>query len=443
MQIKQKQNDTILSASDILSPPKRRVVRPRKDPVTVEISSQLADVRLSQPVTPKITKKTGRPHKVVQSYDNNTRSTIQHVQNTPFSSYAGSSSPNFYTPDVTRAVSTVNNASTNTTSKNKTKSRFQNRTPVHFDIGSPNVIQSSHVTDSNIKNPIKGTSIRKGKSIENVPKNDLSGEETEDEHGYTDRIEGISKEYIDHGDPTEQCDKCGALLWLAESKRGSTNATTTDTFSICCGRGKVQLPVAKKSPPNFVNKAVKGRTHKKQLHNNTNNYIHVENRTVEEEGFSIMQIKQKQNDTILSASDILSPPKRRVVRPRKDPVTVEISSQLADVRLSQPVTPKITKKTGRPHKVVQSYDNTVNSGRGRFCFRIQGKNNHVIGDLLPKSGETPKFGQLYIYDSANAVQNRINVVSSTDNASSSSPKDIDPQLIMHHHPHRKTYISYH
>ncbi|GKF11039.1 hypothetical protein Tco_0048965 [Tanacetum coccineum] len=120
---------------DILPPPKRQVGRPRKDPVTVEISSQLADVRLSQPVTPKITKKTGRPHKVVQSYDDNTRSMIQHVQNTPFSSYAGSSSPNFYTLDVTRAVSTVNNESTNTISMNKTKSRFQNRTPIHFDIG--------------------------------------------------------------------------------------------------------------------------------------------------------------------------------------------------------------------------------------------------------------------------------------------------------------------
>ncbi|GKC56296.1 hypothetical protein Tco_1083894, partial [Tanacetum coccineum] len=50
------------------------------------------------------------------------------------------------------------------------------------------------------------------------------------------------------------------------------------------------------------------------------------------------------------------------------------------------------------------------NGRGPFCFRIQGENNHVIGDLVPKQGETPKFGQLYIFDPANEVQNIINVV---------------------------------
>ena len=55
-------------------------------------------------------------------------------------------------------------------------------------------------------------------------------------------------------------------------------------------------------------------------------------------------------------------------------------------------------------------DTSVNNGRGPYCFRIQGENNHVLGDLLPKPGEPPKFGQLYIYDPANEVQNRINVV---------------------------------
>ncbi|GKE13221.1 hypothetical protein Tco_1416772, partial [Tanacetum coccineum] len=47
----------------------------------------------------------------------------------------------------------------------------------------------------------------------------------EDNHGYENRIQGISKDYHDHGDPTEQCVKCGALLWLAESRVGSTNST--------------------------------------------------------------------------------------------------------------------------------------------------------------------------------------------------------------------------
>nr|GEW41954.1 ATP-dependent DNA helicase PIF1-like [Tanacetum cinerariifolium] len=67
--------------------------------------------------------------------------------------------------------------------------------------------------------------------------------------------------------------------------------------------------------------------------------------------------------------------------------------------------------------------------RGPFCFRIQGENNHVIGDLIPKPRETPKFRQLYIYDPPNEIQNCVNVVStSIDNASSSLTKQIDRQL---------------
>nr|GEU73791.1 hypothetical protein [Tanacetum cinerariifolium] len=48
-------------------------------------------------------------------------------------------------------------------------------------------------------------------------------------------------------------------------------------------------------------------------------------------------------------------------------------------------------------------DTTVNSRRELFCFRIQEENNHVIGDLIPKPGETLKFGQLYIYDPPNEI----------------------------------------
>ena len=43
-------------------------------------------------------------------------------------------------------------------------------------------------------------------------------------------------------------------------------------------------------------------------------------------------------------------------------------------------------------------DHSVNNGRAPYCFRIQGQNYHLLGDLLPKDGDTPKFSQLYIYD---------------------------------------------
>lgn len=55
-------------------------------------------------------------------------------------------------------------------------------------------------------------------------------------------------EYIDHGDPNVACESCGALLWLAESKRGDGHGHG-HSYSLCCGRGKVKLPVPLMDPP--------------------------------------------------------------------------------------------------------------------------------------------------------------------------------------------------
>ena len=38
---------------------------------------------------------------------------------------------------------------------------------------------------------------------------------------------------------------------------------------------------------------------------------------------------------------------------------------------------------------------------------LNGQNYHRIGSLLPESGQTPKFAQLYIYDTENEVKNRV------------------------------------
>ena len=54
-------------------------------------------------------------------------------------------------------------------------------------------------------------------------------------------------------------------------------------------------------------------------------------------------------------------------------------------------------------------DKSVNVGRGPYCYRIQG-HLHKIGTLLPEKGKPPKFSQLYIFDTKNEIQNRINVV---------------------------------
>lgn len=55
-------------------------------------------------------------------------------------------------------------------------------------------------------------------------------------------------------------------------------------------------------------------------------------------------------------------------------------------------------------------DKSSNNGRGPSIFRLQGQNCHRIGGLLPNQGSTPKFSQLYIYDTPNEVSNRINAI---------------------------------
>lgn len=48
----------------------------------------------------------------------------------------------------------------------------------------------------------------------------------------------------------------------------------------------------------------------------------------------------------------------------------------------------------------------INDGGGPPQFVISGQNYHRIGSLLPKDGESPKFAQLYIYDTQNEIENR-------------------------------------
>ena len=55
-------------------------------------------------------------------------------------------------------------------------------------------------------------------------------------------------------------------------------------------------------------------------------------------------------------------------------------------------------------------DKTINNSRGPLAIRIQGQPCHRIGSLLPMPGKNPKFAQLYIFDTENEVQNRINVM---------------------------------
>lgn len=48
-----------------------------------------------------------------------------------------------------------------------------------------------------------------------------------------------------------------------------------------------------------------------------------------------------------------------------------------------------------------------NDGGGPPQFILRGQNYHRMGGLLPDQGSTPKFAQLYIYDTSNETANRV------------------------------------
>jgi len=59
---------------------------------------------------------------------------------------------------------------------------------------------------------------------------------------------------------------------------------------------------------------------------------------------------------------------------------------------------------------------SVTLGRGPPCFRIHGQNYHQIGSLLPLLGKSPKFLQLYVYDTENEISNQMQTMSQKKSA---------------------------
>ena len=53
-------------------------------------------------------------------------------------------------------------------------------------------------------------------------------------------------------------------------------------------------------------------------------------------------------------------------------------------------------------------DNELATGAlGVFTYQLHGELTHRIGSLLPAQGDSPKFLQLYIYDTENELKNRM------------------------------------
>ncbi|XP_071713195.1 uncharacterized protein [Rutidosis leptorrhynchoides] len=75
-------------------------------------------------------------------------------------------------------------------------------------------------------------------------------------------------------------------------------------------------------------------------------------------------------------------------------------------------------------------DESANRGRGPYTFRIRGQNCHRLGGLIPSSGSSPKYSQLYIYDTANEARNRTNAIGGKNgNQPTSAKNKLDDLLI--------------
>nr|XP_043633374.1 uncharacterized protein LOC122604555 [Erigeron canadensis] len=176
-----------------------------------------------------------------------------------------------------------------------------------------------------------------------------------------DSKNGISKEYIDMYDPTYICDSCQAMLWYGEAIRGNTDLKKK-SYSLCCSRGKVQLPKLKE-PPTMLAQLFHGK--------NPQSKDFIEN--------------IRQYNTMFS----------------------------------------FTSMGGK-------IDHTYNKGGGPYNFRMHGQNYHSIGSLMPRTGQKPKFLQLYIVDTDNEVSHRFSAYSdSSENKGSITDPNSIPFLTVH------------
>ncbi|KAK7311202.1 hypothetical protein RJT34_09186 [Clitoria ternatea] len=158
--------------------------------------------------------------------------------------------------------------------------------------------------------------------------------------------------YNDIGDPVFKCQFCGANMWYQERIK-KHKSTSNPKFQLCCGLGKIQLPLLK-NPPHVLQHLL----------------------------FDHDSSDSKNYQAHIRAYNMM----------------FAFTSPGAKL------------------------DKTYNNGRGPPSVRIQGQSCHLIGSLLPMPGHTPKFAQLYIYDTENEIQNRLRGLRYQEN--------LDPQIII-------------
>ncbi|XP_035844125.1 uncharacterized protein LOC110932414 [Helianthus annuus] len=93
--------------------------------------------------------------------------------------------------------------------------------------------------------------IHKPIEIEPIPMAVLDSDDENHVHEVVlDATKGVSKDYVDHGDQSLTCGLCFAKLWPTEGGKGRITLQK-QTYSLCYGYGKVNLPEYKDSDPSY------------------------------------------------------------------------------------------------------------------------------------------------------------------------------------------------
>ncbi|XP_058727157.1 uncharacterized protein LOC131598591 [Vicia villosa] len=151
--------------------------------------------------------------------------------------------------------------------------------------------------------------------------------------------------YSDIGDPAIECAHCGALMWYQE-KLDKRKHSAAPKFSLCCGNGKIVLPLLKPPPPLLK-------------------HLLFDNNDVDCQNY-------QQHCRLYNIMFAFTSPGMK-------------------------------------------FDNRFQTGRGPPNIRIQGQSCHRIGSMIPLPGQSPKFAQLYIYDTDNEIQHRIKGIGNNPN----------------------------
>lgn len=67
-------------------------------------------------------------------------------------------------------------------------------------------------------------------------------------------------------------------------------------------------------------------------------------------------------------------------------------------------------------------DKSIYRGRGPYCFKMQGQNSYMVESLVLVDENIPKLCQLYIYDTENEIENRINALGGNTDG-------VDPDIV--------------